>query len=600
MKQMISNIRSGVALRISPASRFGMLLGMVFSLLFAITPTWAMIQPEGIPPGRYTIGGGGDGVVGGGGRGTGTMPAYCLDKRLAPPSPDSAYKSILSGGGGATVQLPNGTAMPLQEAIDRGVISISGEEGTPNMFGGPGHVYDKLKVSGPDGAVIIVNEPLALSVEPWLQSSEEYNLDTDSLKQIAEQLRSTPDRHDKAVQGKIWDIPYGGLGITKRTEQAIRSAFGDRGIQLLRELTTSRNWIGDFSKLGKSPVVYLKTSFRERSNRRSENPLDLFDLSESQDDVMIAATDHKILLMEDNKPVIKALSSAETAKQHSNIHARLSAVLAASGIKDTAFLVETYGEGLLFIDGKANKPVEIDSFEVIQEWVEERKNTKPSLILISEHGGSPPFMSGLLREAFGDSARILEDDDPELAVANVKAQKRIVAGKDIAVYWDSSLQRVPFVPTLRERFKKADISYHQSADVVAAGNLIIVSGHKASSYRNYLADLAAKGVLKGKSVALLSCAERTDREFSRYLIEKGGAVSVLRINQTIQDNTVLRPLFDEICDRVQSLPNEGVFLDELVKAAAKAAAEKAKTEDRKEKIQTLLDHTVQVSQVFNP
>jgi hypothetical protein len=143
-------------------------------------------------------------------------------------------------------------------------------------------------------------------------------------------------------------------------------------------------------------------------------------------------------------------------------------------------------------------------------------------------------------------------------------------------------------------FKAANIQTVNSG-IVKAGNIIIVTGHKDVAFRSFLADLAVRGALKGKAVALLSCAAAGDREFSRFLLNEGGATCIMRINDEV-DSAAAREVLIKVADQAKSLPSEGKFLDELMEDAAEAAAQDAAGESFQEKIRMILDHSLQVSQ----
>jgi hypothetical protein len=278
----------------------------------------------------------------------------------------------------------------------------------------------------------------------------------------------------------------------------------------------------------------------------------------------------------------------------------------------------TFDGKWMFVGGKETEPYTTAS-EVfgrarmnakLREWLATQKTSKPNLIMISEFDSYPDSdweiefktiresYAKLIRQNFGDRLRLFEDDNPELAVKNVKAQRKIKSGKDVAIYWDSVIERAPFVPAMAADFKEADIPLYKTPEVISAGNLILISGHKASSYRNYLSELASKGVLRGKSVALLSCAEEGDREFCRYLIEAGGATAVFRVNQIIPQ-AVMPSLLREVCKRVNKLPTEGVYLEEFIREAVVAAQQqKSVSPTLKEGLEVILDHSMQVSQLF--
>jgi hypothetical protein len=142
-------------------------------------------------------------------------------------------------------------------------------------------------------------------------------------------------------------------------------------------------------------------------------------------------------------------------------------------------------------------------------------------------------------------------------------------------------------------FEQVGIKLYQGTDPSQAGNLIVISGHKAESYRAYLTNLGERGALKGKSLALLSCEDPSDASFCSELIRKYGAVSIFRVNDTIPEN-VLPSFLRALCVKAKEIPPKSIHLPEFIKGAVSAAKTQA-TRNLDEELEILLANTTQLS-----
>jgi hypothetical protein len=291
--------------------------------------------------------------------------------------------------------------------------------------------------------------------------------------------------------------------------QLVQIAFGPDGVKMVQDALRDR-YRDDLhiSGLGKEPVLRFESS--------SLRP----DGFEPRDEVIRRDGDKLIRRALDKDEVVED----EAVRQAASIHARLSA-LATS---DTAFVAATEDGKIVIARTGATKPEAVDSedlkdFEPLKQWVGSQKDSsKPKIILVSEDEIGTYLLGHKLREAWKGQVRIYEDDDPALAVKNVNAQRPIISGKDLAVYSDPSIQDGGILDGIDKVFDQSGIKYVNTSQVVDAGNLIIVTGHKDSAYRSYLAGFANSGALRGNAVALLSCADEGDQAFSRFLIKQGG------------------------------------------------------------------------------
>jgi hypothetical protein len=106
----------------------------------------------------------GDFSIGAGG--SGELPTRCLDLSSNAPARGLAYQSAPSGFGSTTVQVGSSPPIPLQQALDHGVISIEGLDGSK---------YTKLRIRNlnPEQSVrVLVSSPTVLSPDKTYPSED--------------------------------------------------------------------------------------------------------------------------------------------------------------------------------------------------------------------------------------------------------------------------------------------------------------------------------------------------------------------------------------------------------------------------------------------
>jgi hypothetical protein len=550
-----------------------LLLTAVASVLFFSPKTAAAPQPLGIASGRYPIGP----AAIGGGSGSKIIPTYCLDVGLKTPTPDDVFTQILHGALGARLEMPNGKKIPLQEAINKGIVHFTGGPLKSSSFGFSDPQYEEMRVTGPPGSSIVAEEPFALSAQPSLQNSISHGISSDLWSKLSNEIKTPEGKADEDIQDQLWALRDDELDFPLEQEADFRQAFGDAGVAMLQSFHETSTVVNpQLSTLGKTPVLHFLAEPKGAD--------------EPQEYVMVK---------EGGKPAIHAVDPYQTENLDANLQAGLSPLLSP----DTAFLVQTFDGRLLFINNANDKPsvVETDLLGDIRpdsnvhEWATEKDGVKPGLILLTETPDDIFLDTSSVQESLGKGVRIVEARNPELGIKNLRAIKPISSPKDLAVYWDTSLERAGFIPRMKPYFESAGILYYEGTEPSAAANLLVISGHKATSYRDYLTTLGEKGALKGKSLALLSCGAVSDSAFCSELILKYGVISVFRVNDTIEPS-VLPSFLRALCSKAKSLPEGGIYLSDLVTDSVSEAQNDA-TEGLREDLDTILDSTVQVSQI---
>jgi hypothetical protein len=439
--------------------------------------------------------------------------------------------------------------MPLQKALSEGKIKISGAWAGLNT----------LEMKGPAGTEIRVDSPLALTAEPWLEKTQGYQYKPETLTHFESAAAGSTGA--ERVQSATWN------------RIKVAEVFGDEGVKFI-ESSYGRDDLLEvtISTCGKDPVIWAYAKDSESLFPKTQ-----------------------IIRREGGRFVKADVDAEELNRQQRNIFGRVNPL----ATDDTSYVVLPPEGDPIFISKNASASQPLDFFEKgpgpIENWLASKgKSEKPNLIVVVEND---PLMAEIrtqrLRAKYGDNVRIYQDDDPNRAAQNVKAQRPIKGGSDLAIYSDSSVKTGEILSGLEPALKKAEIPLVNSG-LVKAGNLIIVTGHKDAAFRKYLADLALSGALKDKAIALLSCAEASDQEFSRFLINEGGATCILRMNDEI-DSAAAREVLIKVAEQAQSMPTKGKYLDDLLKDAADAAASDAGSESFKAKIRVLLDHSLQVS-----
>ncbi len=168
----------------------------------------------------------------------------------------------------------------------------------------------------------------------------------------------------------------------------------------------------------------------------------------------------------------------------------------------------------------------------------------------------------------------------------------MVSRTDVAVYADSAIKDAHILDGL-----KPLLTICTPTEVIAAGNLVIITGHKDIDLVHFLSDLADSGLLQGKTVLLASCGDPGDAGVCHSLIKWGGATLFMRMNRTI-DSAAVRNVLIKFAEVLDHLPVGGLDLDGLWRQAAHAAEEDAVSDADKERIRAVLDYTRQVSFLF--
>jgi hypothetical protein len=128
---------------------------------------------------------------------------------------------------------------------------------------------------------------------------------------------------------------------------------------------------------------------------------------------------------------------------------------------------------------------------------------------------------------------VFHDNIPERAVENWQHRPTVTGPNNVAVYHDSSLETYGVDREIIDQARGANFHIARTGEVVKEGNLIIVTAHKNSDYRNYLMELARNGVLRGKVLLLYSCFTLTDPDFINELLSRSGAHAVVRFTKAV-------------------------------------------------------------------
>jgi hypothetical protein len=415
------------------------------------------------------------------------------------------------------------------------------------------------------------------------------DLDDETIKgiiAIREVVRRTEPLHDRVLAAEHWLKPtersvpeplrssgvQGGLSRADRSQivynSQIAEAFGWTACQEILPLLAHRP--RTVSKLGSEPALYVLSTRKDSPN-----------------------TAESVIRREEGKWVEYPLDDVELARQQKNIVERLSPLTA----KGVSYLALTAWGEVLLIDKERSQTI-TDEAGLTARLRERSDNTPTSLILVRETVNTSldaefQRLKELVRVCEDEGKlRGYEDDDPELAAQNVNAQQPVTSAKDVAVYADSVINDGKILAGLETSFKICT-----TPEIVTAGNLIIITGHKDEQLKQYLRGLSANGVLRGKTVALVSCADSGDRALCQQLIKAGGATCVLRMNQRI-DSAAARNVLIKVADTLGHLPENGLHFNELWKQAVDAAEDEAVSDLDKEKIRAIRDYTKQVSLLF--
>jgi len=161
-----------------------------------LTAVCLLIYPAcGIAVQRMGLLSGGSAHISAGGRGT--LPTVCLDEHDDPPTTSSRYVNVMNGSSphSVTVEI-DGQKIPLQKALDEGLLSISG---VSSPFGTEAYI-DEVRINNLSGKPISVrvNEPAVLgatehrSFDYDVTKLLKANADQDEVWRKQPQLSSQP------------------------------------------------------------------------------------------------------------------------------------------------------------------------------------------------------------------------------------------------------------------------------------------------------------------------------------------------------------------------------------------------------------------------
>ncbi|MCU0440366.1 MAG: hypothetical protein MUC49_20945 [Raineya sp.] len=130
-------------------------------------------------------------------------------------------------------------------------------------------------------------------------------------------------------------------------------------------------------------------------------------------------------------------------------------------------------------------------------------------------------------------------------------------------------------------------------------NVLLLSGHKEKAYEDFLKNIADKGLLEDKVVAVFSCNEKGTANLNSYLINKGKAKKIIFFPSTILV-TAIDAVFKELAELTKELHTipDGISFNELIdKAVDKALIKYPGDTDKvlRENIQQLKHFINQIS-----
>jgi hypothetical protein len=415
-----------------------------------------------------------------------------------------------------------------------------------------------------------IKAPLAISAEPWLEESGHAKFNQKFWKEGTAIIAANKGWIDNSTQNEIWAVE------TKNKQiQLVEDAFEKIGPEV-NQLISNDKYITQInvSTLGQHPFIRMNV----KKDNKSVN---------------------EIIRLDGTMLVRQTQTDKSIADQYMNIYSHLQPL----ATEHIAFLAITHEGDGLFIDNNAKAPISIKFpslpsehlKSVFENWLATKKPHQiPKLIIVRENNEAPYELPVEVQAVLEGRLKIFEDDVPELAIQNINAQKKILSGSDLAVFTDSTIRDGKILVGLERALASAKIDLVAAPMVIPAGNLIIVTGHKAANFRNFLSELASKGTLVGKAVALLSCAEESDVAFCRYLIEKGKATCVIRMKNKI-NSSAARNVILEIIGHTKILQKDGLYFDDLLKEAVKAAENNTIDPFEKAKLHSILDNVMQVS-----
>ena len=188
---------------------------------------------------------------------------------------------------------------------------------------------------------------------------------------------------------------------------------------------------------------------------------------------------------------------------------------------------------------------------------------------------------------------VYTDGIPDRAIQNIRIHPQVKGPETIAIYRGANLDtRGAELATLAQHF---GFAFHTAQSPAKEANVIVVTAHKNSDYRNYLMNLSKSGALNGKMVLLASCASTTDAAFVSELFTRGGApLEVIRFSKEI-DPAHAVGLVKEVGNLIKRSPQKEFHLERLLDEAFDTLSRSASTDAEKKELDELRHFIVQVS-----
>jgi hypothetical protein len=175
--------------------------------------------------------------------------------------------------------------------------------------------------------------------------------------------------------------------------------------------------------------------------------------------------------------------------------------------------------------------------------------TKVGMILSESRMSIPPqLVFNGLRQAYPKNNFYL-DDDVVLAEANIARITPISGPSDVVLLSDKTsfpVQDHQVVAHIEQDLAAAGVYVIKdvttlspsAAAQIAAANVIVLTGHKDEAFLGFVDAIAAMGLLKGKSVAIMSCYDQLDPIRASRLIQDHGAREVIYFTAAINATAV--------------------------------------------------------------
>jgi hypothetical protein len=188
---------------------------------------------------------------------------------------------------------------------------------------------------------------------------------------------------------------------------------------------------------------------------------------------------------------------------------------------------------------------------------------------------------------------VYSDGIPDRAVDNIRNHPLVKGAGTVAVYRGELLDtRGAELARLANLF---GFTYSTDVSPVSEANVVVVTAHKNSDYRNYLMNLSKSGALKGKVVLLASCAAKTDSAFVSELLARDNAPRVVvRFTKEIDPAHALS-LVKEMGVLLKASPEKQLHLEALLDEAFHELFKSASTSAERREISSLRSFVAQVS-----